>query len=96
MLGVSTYAIILGRVSNGLYAGDVLQAYVDGHIFMRAYLSGMPECKFVLNDIPGASASVKGAELYDCRFHQCVHSNEFNSAKTITFIPPDGEFHLMR
>jgi len=69
---------------------------VDGHIFLRAYLSGMPECQFVMNDKPVASASVQGAEFYDCRFHQCVHLNEFNLAKAISFVPPDGEFQLMR
>lgn len=31
-------------------AGNVLRADVDGQILMRAYLSGMPECKFGLND----------------------------------------------
>ena len=30
--------------------GTVLRADVDGHIQMRAYLSGTPECKFGLND----------------------------------------------
>lgn len=30
--------------------GTVLRADVDGQILMRAYLSGMPECKFGLND----------------------------------------------
>jgi len=69
---------------------------VDGRIFTRAYLSGTPQCKLVLNDKPIPGASILGAELYDCRFHRCVHSNEFYSAKTISFIPPDGEFQLMR
>jgi len=79
-----------------LCAGEVLQADVDGRVFLRVYLSGTPECKFVVNDKTAASASRKGAEFYDCQFHQCVHSNEFDSAKTISFIPPDGEFQLMR
>lgn len=30
--------------------GTVLRADVDGQILMRAYLSGMPECRFGLND----------------------------------------------
>ncbi|KAG1890862.1 Mu homology domain-containing protein [Suillus subluteus] len=71
--------------------GTVLRADVDGHIQMRAYLSGTPECKFGLNDKlvidknsqGGASDAV---ELDDCRFHH----------RTISFIPPDGEFELMR
>ena len=67
---------------------------------MRAYLSGMPECKFGLNDKLVIDKSEKGisdaVELDDCRFHQCVRLNEFDSTRTISFIPPDGEFELMR
>ena len=83
-------------------AGTILRADVDGHIQMRAYLSGTPECKFGLNDKlvidkndRGAGGS-DGVELDDCRFHQCVRLNEFDSDRTISFIPPDGEFELMR
>ncbi|KAH9981381.1 Mu homology domain-containing protein [Lactifluus volemus] len=79
--------------------GTVLRADVDGHIQMRAYLSGMPECKFGLNDKLVIDRSERGAidavELDDCRFHQCVRLNEFDSTRTISFIPPDGEFELM-
>ena len=79
--------------------GTVLRADVDGHIQMRAYLTGMPECKFGLNDKLVIDKSEKGAidavELDDCRFHQCVRLNEFDSTRTISFIPPDGEFELM-
>lgn len=84
------------------FLGTVLRADVDGHIQMRAYLSGTPECKFGLNDklvIDNKSAE-KGlsdaVELDDCRFHQCVRLNEFDATRTISFIPPDGEFELMR
>ena len=66
---------------------------------MRAYLSGTPECKFGLNDKLVIDKSERGAidavELDDCRFHQCVRLNEFDSTRTISFIPPDGEFELM-
>ncbi|VDC06544.1 unnamed protein product [Peniophora sp. CBMAI 1063] len=79
--------------------GTVLRADVDGHIQMRAYLTGTPECKFGLNDKLVIDKSEKGAidavELDDCRFHQCVRLNEFDSTRTISFIPPDGEFELM-
>lgn len=69
---------------------------------MRAYLSGTPECKFGLNDKLVIDKSQQGGgggdavELDDCRFHQCVRLNEFDAARTISFIPPDGEFELMK
>lgn len=67
---------------------------------MRAYLSGTPECKFGLNDKLVIDKSERGqsdaVELDDCQFHQCVRLNEFDSDRTISFIPPDGEFELMK
>jgi len=93
---VGTYAIPPGQVSNVLFAGDVLRADVDGRVFVRAYLSGTPECKLALNDTSVASTEVQGGGLYDFRFHPCVDSNGFDSAKVINFVPPDGEFQLMR
>lgn len=32
----------------------------------------------------------------DCTFHQCVRLSKFDSERSISFIPPDGEFELMR
>ena len=31
-------------------SGQVLSAHVAGRIVMKSYLSGMPECKFGIND----------------------------------------------
>jgi len=33
-----------------LCAGQVLSAHVAGRVVMKSYLSGMPECKFGIND----------------------------------------------
>ncbi|KAF7796257.1 hypothetical protein EIP86_007431 [Pleurotus ostreatoroseus] len=67
---------------------------------MRAYLSGTPECKFGLNDKLVIDKNERGisdaVELDDCRFHQCVRLDEFDSQRTISFVPPDGEFELMK
>ncbi|KAJ3288185.1 hypothetical protein HK104_008287 [Borealophlyctis nickersoniae] len=88
--------------------GTVLRADVSGSIMMRAYLSGMPECKFGLNDrvllekegkigAVGGSRKAPGAvELDDCQFHQCVKLANFEQTRTINFIPVDGEFELMK
>ncbi|KAM0792206.1 hypothetical protein ACM66B_004902 [Microbotryomycetes sp. NB124-2] len=86
--------------------GTVLRADVDGQILMRAYLSGTPECKFGLNDklvidrsgtgVRAGNVEANAVELDDCQFHQCVKLGKFDSDRTISFIPPDGEFELMR
>ncbi|KAJ6394115.1 hypothetical protein OIU77_023362 [Salix suchowensis] len=40
--------------------------------------------------------SAKTIELVDVTFHQCVNLTRFNSEKTVSFVPPDGEFELMK
>ena len=37
----------------------------------------------------------KSVELEDIKFHQCVRLARFENDRTISFIPPDGEFDLM-
>lgn len=86
--------------------GTVLRAEVHGKVIMKTQLSGMPECKFGLNDKlimekesgdhGGGNDHSKGVDIDDCTFHRCVRLGKFDSERTITFIPPDGEFELMR
>ncbi|KAI7850007.1 Mu homology domain-containing protein [Circinella umbellata] len=86
--------------------GTILRSDVAGQILMRAYLSGTPECKFGLNDkllldkdIVNKQPNARRAnavEIDDCQFHQCVKLGRFDNDRTISFIPPDGEFELMR
>ena len=33
--------------------------------------------------------------MEDVKFHQCVRLSRFKNDRTISFIPPDGEFELM-
>lgn len=83
--------------------GNVLNADVTGKIIMKAYLSGQPECKFGINDklLQASQGIVRGrstrkVELDDITFHQCVKLQKFDSDRTISFIPADGEFELMK
>ncbi|CAJ0864845.1 15327_t:CDS:10, partial [Entrophospora sp. SA101] len=82
--------------------GTILRADVSGQIMMRAYLSGTPECKFGLNDKilldkdSSQRSRTNAVEIDDFQFHQCVKLGKFDSDRTITFVPPDGEFELMR
>lgn len=81
--------------------GAVLSSEILGAIKMRSYLSGMPELKLGLNDkamfeAQGKSIGAKKAvEMEDIKLHQCVRLTRFDNDRTISFIPPDGEFELM-
>lgn len=88
--------------------GTLLKADVQGQVMVKCQLSGMPECKFGMNDklvMNNANSSVnstlapvspdKGIALDDVRFHQCVRLSKFEQERAITFIPPDGQFELM-
>ena len=37
----------------------------------------------------------KSVDMEDVKFHQCVRLSRFENDRTISFIPPDGEFELM-
>ncbi|KAJ5379035.1 Clathrin adaptor mu subunit C-terminal [Penicillium cosmopolitanum] len=48
---------------------------------------------------PGGKATRAAAgsvTLEDCQFHQCVKLGRFDADRIISFVPPDGEFELMR
>eukprot|EP01038_Epipyxis_sp_PR26KG_P010148 gene10148-13651_t len=81
--------------------GTVLHSEIMGSIQMKSFLSGMPELKLGLNDklmfeaTGRSTARVKAVELEDIKFHQCVRLARFENDRTISFIPPDGEFELM-
>ncbi len=66
-------------------AGDMLRCDVVGRLLMKCFLSDMPELRLGLND-----------KLEDVTFHQCVNLSTYEAQKVVTFIPPDGEFELMR
>ncbi|KAL7079819.1 hypothetical protein ACQ4LE_000735 [Meloidogyne hapla] len=79
--------------------GVVLQSEIIGSVKMRVFLTGMPELRLGLNDKvqfenTGRGRS-KAVELEDIKFHQCVRLSRFENDRTISFVPPDGEFELM-
>lgn len=80
--------------------GNVLRSEILGAIKLKCYLSGMPELRLGLNDkamfeSTGRTTRGKAVEMEDVKFHQCVRLSRFESDRTISFIPPDGEFELM-
>jgi len=80
--------------------GSVLRSEILGAVKMKCYLSGMPELRLGLNDkamfeTTGRATRGKAVEMEDVKFHQCVRLSRFENDRTISFIPPDGEFELM-
>jgi len=84
--------------------GTVLRSDIVGVVKMKSFLSGMPELKLGLNDkvlMDAASRNnnarrgVRSIDMEDIRFHQCVRLTRFESDRTISFVPPDGDFELM-
>ena len=80
-------------------SGDVIKSEVIGKVVVKSNLSGMPECKFGMNDklalADANTTGTNGITIEDIKFHQCVRLSDFKTDRTITFIPPDGSFELM-
>ncbi|OBA27648.1 AP-1 complex subunit MU-1 [Hanseniaspora valbyensis NRRL Y-1626] len=90
--------------------GHVQYSEILGQINIKSRLSGMPDVKVGLDDKglitddmdfeePSSSPYLEnttGMVLEDLKFHQCVKLSNYENNKTITFIPPDGEFTLLQ
>ena len=53
---------------------------------------------FVISGKSGdeSSRTKSSIAIDDCQFHQCVKLSKFETEHAISFIPPDGEYELMR
>ncbi len=82
--------------------GQVLKSEVEGTLHMKCKLSGTPELILGLNDKKffdinkTSNTSKKTVDIQDIKFHQCVRLAKFENDRTISFIPPDGEFDLIK
>jgi AP-2 complex subunit mu-1 len=81
--------------------GELIRSEVLGSVMVKSQLSGWPECKFGMNDKlqiaqSKSNTATKGINIEDIKFHQCVRLSDFYKDRTITFIPPDGNFELMK
>jgi AP-4 complex subunit mu-1 len=79
-------------------SGQVVNSSIDGSVMMKSFLSGNPELRLALNEdlVVGKNTGMLGSVvLDDCNFHERVHLDEFESARTLHFFPPDGEFAVL-
>ncbi|KAF3591065.1 hypothetical protein DY000_02027251 [Brassica cretica] len=87
--------------------GYILTSEIDGTIQMKSYLSGNPEICLALNEdlnigrgggvsvYDYRSSSGSGVILDDCNFHESVQLDSFDTDRTLSLVPPDGEFPVM-
>ncbi|GMH22431.1 hypothetical protein Nepgr_024274 [Nepenthes gracilis] len=88
-------------------SGYILTSEIDGTIQMKSYLTGNPEIRLALNEDVCigrggrsfydyiSSAGSGTVVLDDCNFHESVHLDSFDMDRTLTLVPPDGEFPVM-
>ncbi|XP_020980151.1 AP-4 complex subunit mu isoform X1 [Arachis duranensis] len=86
-------------------SGYILTSEIDGTIQMKSYLTGNPEIRLALNEdlsigrsvLPPLTdyASSTAVILDDCNFHESVHLDSFDTDRTLSLVPPDGEFPVM-
>lgn len=79
--------------------GYVLNSTIDGCIQMKSYLAGNPELRLALNEDlvlgKGQGRYGGGVSVDDMNFNDCVNMSEFEGSRTLSFIPPDGEFVVL-
>lgn len=67
--------------------GQVLSASTDGVLKVKAALSGLPHCQVDLE---------RSEVLESSQLHACVDHKKFHTTGVVQFIPPEGEFELLR
>jgi AP-3 complex subunit mu len=67
--------------------GTIVSADVQGSILCQSHLSGIPDLLLTFND---------ATLIDDCSFHPCVRYEKFERDGVVSFVPPDGNFELMR
>jgi len=67
--------------------GMVISTELSGFILTNSKLSGFPDLTMTLEN-PNV--------IEDCSLHPCVRYNRFEQDKILSFVPPDGQFELIR
>jgi len=77
---------------------EEVDAIVDaGGRIVSVDVSGSIECQSHLSGIPDLLLTFKDPSLIDdCSFHPCVRYGRYEHDQVVSFVPPDGNFQLMR
>ena len=68
-------------------AGQIVSSEVSGIVHANSRLSGIPDLTLTFLD---------PEVIDDCSFHPCVRMNRYERDRVVSFVPPDGQFELMR
>jgi AP-3 complex subunit mu len=68
-------------------SGNLISSDVSGSIQCQSHLSGIPDLLLTFQD---------PQLIDDCSFHPCVRYGRYERDQVVSFVPPDGNFELMR
>eukprot|EP00980_Cylindrotheca_fusiformis_P003296 scaffold743_cov117-Cylindrotheca_fusiformis.AAC.15 len=68
-------------------SGNLISSDVSGSIQCQCRLSGIPDLVLTFNE---------PSLIDDWSFHPCVRYSKFEREQVVSFVPPDGNFQLMR
>jgi AP-3 complex subunit mu len=68
-------------------SGNLISSDVSGSIQCQSHLSGIPDLLLTFKD---------PSLIDDCSFHPCVRYGRFERDQVVSFVPPDGNFELMK
>ena len=67
--------------------GHLISTDVSGSIQCQSHLSGIPDLLLTFTD---------PSLIDDCSFHPCVRYQRYERDQVVSFVPPDGNFELMK
>jgi len=81
--------------------GQIINSEVEGAIVIKSFIKGKPKIRLGLNEdlVIGRTKDSQsfGRSIVDqCSFHDCVSFSEWESERTLSFFPPEGEFALFK
>ncbi len=75
---------------------DAIIDAASGNI-VQSDVSGKIQCQCQLSGIPDLLLTFKNPNLIDdCSFHPCVRYGRYERDQVVSFVPPDGNFELMK
>lgn len=100
------------NVEMNAYDGSLRWITVDGLVVVKSYLAERMPLRLGLNEelvinnpffvddsdkpAPSSRYGRQAVVIDDCLFNECVSLKDFNTNRSLTFTPPQGEFTLMR